>query len=51
MPRTHEKKNDNEIIDLLRRAASTWFKNDDLLLLEELIYRYSHKPPSSKEQS
>ena len=28
-----------ELIDQLRRAAATWFKNSDLLLLEELIRR------------
>jgi hypothetical protein len=31
---------DDELIDHLRRAAATWFKNSDLLLLEELIRRY-----------
>jgi hypothetical protein len=31
---------DAELISHLRRAASTWFKNSDLLLLEELIKRY-----------
>jgi hypothetical protein len=31
---------DDELIEILRRAASIWFKNDDLLLLEELIRRY-----------
>lgn len=31
---------DEELIGVLRRAASTWFKNSDLLLLEELIKRY-----------
>lgn len=33
---------DEELIGQLRKAASTWFKNSDLLLLEELIRRYSH---------
>ena len=28
-----------EIIERLRRAGHTWFRNDDLLLLEELIRR------------
>jgi hypothetical protein len=28
-----------EIIMRLRKCASIWFKNDDLLLLEELIRR------------
>jgi hypothetical protein len=31
---------DDSLVEALRRAASTWFKNDDLLLLEELIRRY-----------
>lgn len=30
----------DQLIDRLRRAASIWFKNDDLLLLEELIRRF-----------
>ena len=34
---------DRELVEHLRRAASIWFKNDDLLLLEELIRRYRHK--------
>ena len=29
----------SDLIAALRRAASIWFKNDDLLLLEELIRR------------
>jgi hypothetical protein len=29
----------NDLIDQLRKAAGTWFKNSDLLLLEELIRR------------
>ena len=31
---------DEELIGHLRKAAAIWFKNDDLLLLEELIRRY-----------
>jgi hypothetical protein len=31
---------DAELIEQLRRAAGIWFKNTDLLLLEELIKRY-----------
>ena len=31
---------DAELIDHLRRAAGIWFKNADLLLLEELVKRY-----------
>ena len=34
---------DAELIARLRQAASTWFKNSDLLLLEELIKRYRIK--------
>lgn len=29
----------DKLVELLRRAAATWFRNDDLLLLEELIRR------------
>lgn len=28
-----------EVVDRLRRAGHTWFRNEDLLLLEELIRR------------
>lgn len=38
---------DRELIEALRRAASIWFKNDDLLLLEELIRRYRKWEPES----
>jgi hypothetical protein len=31
---------DAELIEQLRRAAGIWFKNSDLLLLEELVKRY-----------
>ena len=31
-----------ELIEQLRRAAATWFKNSDLLLLEELIRRFNN---------
>ena len=31
---------DKDLVEQLRRAAAVWFKNDDLLLLEELIRRY-----------
>jgi hypothetical protein len=31
---------DSALISSLRKAASTWFRNYDLLLLEELIRRY-----------
>jgi len=31
---------DADLIEGLRRAAGIWFKNSDLLLLEELIKRY-----------
>jgi hypothetical protein len=31
---------DDELIAQLRKAASIWFKNTDLLLLEELIKRF-----------
>lgn len=34
---------DAELIDQLRKAASIWFKNSDLLLLEELIRRYARR--------
>jgi hypothetical protein len=29
-----------ELIERLRSAGSIWFKNEDLLILEELIRRY-----------
>ena len=32
---------DSELIEQLRRAAGIWFKNADLLLLEELLRRYA----------
>jgi len=37
---------DEALINYLRRAASIWFKNTDLLLLEEFIRRYNrrHEP-------
>jgi hypothetical protein len=31
---------DEDLIAALRRAASIWFKNTDLLLLEEFIRRF-----------
>jgi hypothetical protein len=31
---------DDELTEQLRKAASIWFKNDDLLLLEELLRRW-----------
>jgi hypothetical protein len=34
---------DIELVERLRKAASIWFKNEDLLLLEELIRRYRAK--------
>lgn len=40
---------DDDLIDQLRRAASIWFKNSDLLLLEDFIRRFNRlrKPPMS----
>ena len=32
---------DAELVEQLRRAASIWFKNEDLLMLEELLRRYA----------
>lgn len=32
---------DEALIDILRRCAAIWFKNSDLLLLEEFIRRYN----------
>jgi len=32
-----------ELIEQLRRAAGVWFKNSDLLLLEELIRRFQKR--------
>jgi len=37
---------DAELIEELRRAASIWFKNDDLLLLEEMIKRFGRRERS-----
>ncbi len=37
----------NELILKLRKAANIWFKNTDLLLLEELIRRYNRALPIS----
>ena len=34
---------DAELIERLRRAASIWFKNSDLLLLEELLKRFARR--------
>jgi hypothetical protein len=40
MESSYTKMTDGELIGALRQAASIWFKNTDLLLLEELIRRY-----------
>jgi hypothetical protein len=45
MEPTGAKITDSELIDRLRRAASIWFKNEDLLLLEELIRRFHYAKP------
>jgi hypothetical protein len=34
---------DKDLIDRLRRCGAVWFKNDDIMLLEELIRRYERK--------
>jgi len=34
---------DAELVDSLRKAASIWFKKEDILALEELIRRYHAK--------
>ena len=39
---------DAALIEHLRRAAATWFKNSDLLLLEEFIRRYQRKEKSNE---
>jgi hypothetical protein len=31
---------DEEIIDALRRAAATWWRDADIVLLEELVRRF-----------
>lgn len=33
---------DDELFDALKRLASMWFKNSDILILEELFRRYKH---------
>ena len=42
MESTTTQMTDTELVDRLRRAAGIWFKNTDLLLLEELIRRYGY---------
>ena len=37
----HSQMTDTELVEQLRRTAAIWFKNSDLLLLEELIRRYA----------
>jgi hypothetical protein len=40
---------DAELIEALRKAASIWLKNTDLLLLEEFIRRYQRQgSPNAK---
>ncbi len=41
---------DEELVNALRRCASIWFKNSDLLLLEEFIKRFMAKE-RCREQS
>ena len=54
-PITYQGMDDQALVDHLRRAASIWFKNSDLLLLEELIRRYvrlgSQRRHANLEQS
>ena len=38
-----------DLVTRLRKAASAWFKNDDLLLLEELIRRVNELLRNQKE--
>jgi hypothetical protein len=40
-PKNSRSLTDEVLIADLRRAAGTWFKNSDLLALEELIRRYA----------
>jgi hypothetical protein len=42
---------DKELIEELRRAASIWFKNSDLLLLEEMIRRYQRRRASEPQHN
>jgi hypothetical protein len=42
---------DAELINALRRAASVWFKNSDLLMLEELIRRFERRPPPDQSHT
>lgn len=32
---------DDELFDALKRLAAMWFKNSDILILEELFRRYN----------
>ena len=40
--RLHETKTDDDLIERLRQLGAQWFKNEDLLALEELIWRYNN---------
>lgn len=40
MESVNSKMTDAELIERLRHAASVWFKNTDMLLLEEFIRRF-----------
>jgi hypothetical protein len=41
---------DAELIDRLRRCAGIWFKNSDLLLLEQLIKRFMAVSHTKQEE-
>ena len=49
--RLHEDKTNAQLIERLRELGALWFKNNDLLILEELIWRFQHaqlKPTDSQ---
>lgn len=39
--RTLDQISDDELFDLLKHLAAMWFKNTDILILEELFRRYN----------
>ena len=45
---THRDLTDAELVNALRRCAGIWFKNSDLLLLEELIRRFEARAPKPR---
>ncbi len=42
---------DDELFDKLKHLASMWFKNSDILILEELFRRYNQAKRKANEPS